>query len=156
MFRGHGHIRQRQIAGQDGNQPEEMDPRRWVGACEDDFEERETGVERVFRDVGPGGEDLREPTGGVDAPEDDAPVHDGNEEGEGGYGCVEEGVEGLEGAGKSVEERGAAMKGVGEGVDGGGEKVEGYAPVTEDWWSVLVSCGRKCRSREGYGNVLVK
>ncbi|PQE20356.1 hypothetical protein CJF30_00001666 [Rutstroemia sp. NJR-2017a BBW] len=67
--------------------------RRWIhGAGLVRAKKISKSVERVFGDVGPRGEDLRKPAGGVDAPEDDAPVNDGDEEGEGGNGCVEEGV----------------------------------------------------------------
>jgi len=50
----------------------------------------------VLRDVGPEGE------GAVELGVEDRPVDDGDEEGEGGYGAVEEVVQGLEGAGEAV------------------------------------------------------
>lgn len=73
----------------------------------------------MLRGVGPDLE--RGCEGGIQ----DRPVDDGDEEGERGYGCEVEVVEGLEGAREAVEERGAAVQRVGEGVQGGEEEVEG-------------------------------
>ena len=41
------------VTGEDDDEPEEVDPWRGVDACEEEFEEREGGIEAVFRDVGP-------------------------------------------------------------------------------------------------------
>lgn len=69
-----------------------MDPRRRIGAREEDFEQGKGGVEPVLGDVEPGGEAVGEPADGDAGAEDDAPVDDGDKEGVGGDGGVEEGM----------------------------------------------------------------
>lgn len=81
----------------------------------------------MLADVPPRVEAAGEPA----AVEEDAPVDDGDDEGERDDGGVEERVQRLEGPGEAVEQ-GAGGEGVGEGVDGGDEEVEGEAPVGED------------------------
>ncbi|TGO66042.1 hypothetical protein BELL_0982g00030 [Botrytis elliptica] len=146
MFRGHRDVRETQVAGQNGNEPEEMNPRRRRGARDADFEEGEEGVEPVFGNVGPGVEGGGEPADGDRHPEDDAPENDGHQDGVADDAAVVEGVQGLEGARKAREEWGAAAC-VAEGVEGGEEEVEGYAPVAEDcgglvWRSFWVKEGK--------------
>jgi len=84
-----------------------MDPRRGIYPCERDFEDGEEGIERMLRSVGPY---LKS---GCEGRIQDRPVDNGDEEGEGGYGCEEEVVEGLEGAREAVKEGSAAVESVG-------------------------------------------
>ncbi|RAL68247.1 hypothetical protein DID88_008948 [Monilinia fructigena] len=99
-----------QVARQDNQEPAQMHKGRGMGAREQDFHEREEGVEAVFGDVGPGVEADGEPAGGDAGAEDDAPVDDGDEERVADYAAVVQGVEGLEGPGKFGEE-GCAVAG---------------------------------------------
>lgn len=115
-----------QVAGENEDEPEQMDPRGRSGARDENLEEGKEGVEGVLADVAPGAKGEGEPG----AAEKDGPVDDGDEEGEGDDGGVEERVEGLERA-REEGEPGPGAGGVAEGVEGGDEEVKGLAPVGE-------------------------
>lgn len=125
---GLGDVGEREVEGQNYDEPEHVNEGARVSAGDDDLEEGEEAVHAVHGDVAPGAEGVREPTreGAID----EAPVNNGDEEGVAGDGAVVEGVQGLEGA-RPLVQQGDVPARVGEGVDRGHQEVEGQAPVRQ-------------------------
>lgn len=123
---GLGDVRERQIHGQQDDQPEHVDRRRRVGARDEDLEQGEGAVQPVLRHVAPAAVHLGEPGAAVQA----APVDGGHDEGEDDDGRVEGRVQRLERAREPVEQ-GDARARVGEGVGCRGQVVEAEAPEGE-------------------------
>lgn len=108
-----GDIGQRQVEGEDEDDPPGVDPQGYGGTGDDDLEEGEDAVEAMLGGVAKGIKLVLEPGARVDEP----PVDGGDDERVDDDGGVVEGVEGLEGSWEAVEE-GRARPSVGKRVDG--------------------------------------
>lgn len=124
---GGGDVGDAQIGEQTKDKPGQVGPRQGIGARDKNLEEGEGRVEGVLADVAPGVKDAGEPG----RAEEDGPVDEADDDGQGDDGRVKERVQGLQGP-RQARERGPRAEGVDEGVEGGDEEVKGLGPVAED------------------------
>lgn len=135
-LRGDGDKRETEIAQEDDEEPEQVDPGRWLDAGEEELKEGKDAVEGVPGNSMPCGKVVGEQAAAAAAVVDDGPEDDGDEKGQCDDRCLEERMEGLEGAREAGEEGGVATTAGGDdvrkGVDGGDGEVAGDAPEGED------------------------